>query len=82
MAHAEPKDAARLALHHWLPKEAVAALEALGPGPDAENLRAVADLQRGRASDARKRLERLLASHPLHAEATANLKTAKKMLRQ
>jgi SAM-dependent methyltransferase len=80
MGHAQPADAARLALHHWLPGPALRALEALGTGPDAENLRAVAELQRGRPGAARNRLETLLAAHPHHEEAEANLETAKKML--
>ena len=80
MSTAPPAAAARLALHHWLPAAALRALEALGPGPDAENLRAVAELQQGRPGAARNRLEALLAAHPHHAEAEANLATARRML--
>ncbi len=81
MSQNKPADAARLALHHWLPAEALEALEALGPGPDAENLRAVAEMQQGRPRAALTRLETLLAAHPHHQEALANLETTKRMLR-
>ncbi len=80
MAGAPPLDAALLALHHRLPREATEALDALGPGPDAENLRAVADLQSGRPEAARARLEALLSRRPHHEEARANLATARRML--
>lgn len=80
MREAPPLDAALVALHHRLPEAAAEALDALGAGPDAENLRAVADLQSGRPEAAQARLEALLSRRPHHQEAQANLATARRML--